>query len=60
MKIPIDDPDDIYVAICEWTWDQSHDYYETTCKHSFCFNDGKKEDMFKYCPYCGDWIKADQ
>ena len=40
---------------CEWKFDKSSDYYETSCEGTFCFTDDKglKDADFKYCPYCG-------
>ena len=36
-------------------------YYETSCKHSFMFNDGGVEDNgFDYCPYCGEEIESEE
>ena len=35
-------------------WHQNEDgQFETACKQLFEFNDGPRENNFRFCPYCG-------
>ena len=43
---------------CEWTKDETHDYYDTACGEGWTFTDGNvTENGCKFCPYCGGKIK---
>ena len=38
---------------CKWTYDDTHDMYETACGEAFCFMEGNRKDNgIKYCPFC--------
>jgi len=41
---------------CIWEYDDIDDYYNTSCKNTFCFTYSKREKEFKFCPYCGKKI----
>jgi hypothetical protein len=48
------------MAACEWKQNDGYDetYWETSCDHAFCLNDGTPEqNHFKFCPYCGGTIE---
>lgn len=39
---------------CIWTYDDNHDYWETTCGNLFVIIEGTPvENNMVYCPYCG-------
>ena len=45
-------------SVCLWTEDKDS-VWETTCGHSFIFNDGGPHDNeFEFCPYCGQRIRV--
>lgn len=42
--------------VCKWKYD-GEGFYETSCENSFFFDTGdRKENKFKYCPFCGNKI----
>ena len=43
---------------CEWSLDETGWYvhYNTGCGEAFIFNEERRGDEFKYCPYCGQEI----
>jgi len=46
--------------MCDWTYDEDYDYYETECGETFCLIDGDlNTNKFKFCPYCGQKINLD-
>ena len=43
---------------CKWTYDDTYDVWETTCKQAFCIDEGTpKDNGMKYCCYCGKPLK---
>jgi hypothetical protein len=40
---------------CFWEYDDTYDYWETSCGHAFCLEIGGTpiEHEFKFCMYCG-------
>jgi len=39
---------------CGYTYDSSHDMYETFCGEAFFFDAGKvEENEIQFCPFCG-------
>lgn len=43
---------------CEWTYDELHWKWDTSCGEGFQFtNDGPEENGFNFCPYCSLAIK---
>ena len=48
-------PDDV----CEWKYNYSEYYFESSCDHIHIFMyDGPKENEYGFCPYCGKKIKV--
>lgn len=45
---------------CKWKYDDETDSYDTDCDNKFCFTYVKKEEEFKFCPYCGKEIKEEE
>ena len=44
--------------VCEWKYNDSEYYCESTCKHLHIFmSDGPEENEYRFCPYCGKKIK---
>ena len=44
--------------VCEWKYNNSEYYWESSCEHLHIFmSDGPGENEYKYCPYCGKKIK---
>ena len=44
--------------VCEWKYNDSEYYFESSCEHLHIFmSDGPKENEYKFCPYCGKKIK---
>lgn len=44
--------------VCEWEYNDSEYYFESSCKHLHIFmSDGPKENEYRFCPYCGKKIK---
>ena len=44
--------------VCEWRYNDSEYYFESSCEHLHIFmSDGPKENEYKFCPYCGKKIK---
>ena len=44
--------------MCEWKYNDSEYYFESSCKHLHIFmSDGPKENEYRFCPYCGKKIK---
>lgn len=41
---------------CVWTYNEDG-FYDTGCDNAFEFPYSKREEGFKYCPYCGLEIK---
>jgi hypothetical protein len=45
-------------GVCEWKYDDLHNYYDAVCSFAFCFTEGTPEDnKYRYCPGCGKKIK---
>ena len=45
--------------VCEWKYNDSEYYFESSCKHLHIFmSDGPKENEYGFCPYCGKKIKV--
>ena len=45
--------------VCEWKYNNSEYYWESSCEHLHIFmSDGPEENEYKYCPYCGKKIKV--
>ena len=43
--------------ICTWKYDDSNDYWETSCGNTFVLLDGTPNDNnMKFCCYCGGQI----
>ena len=44
--------------VCEWKYNDSEYYFESSCDHLHIFmSDGPKENEYDFCPYCGKKIK---
>ena len=44
--------------VCEWEYNYSEYYWESSCEHLHIFmSDGPEENEYKHCPYCGKKIK---
>ena len=44
---------------CEWKYNDSEYYFESSCDHLHIFmSDGPKENEYDFCPYCGKKIKV--
>ena len=44
--------------VCEWKYNDSEYYFESSCEHLHIFmSDGPKENEYRFCPYCGKKIK---
>ena len=44
--------------VCEWKYNYSEYYFESSCDHLHIFmSDGPKENEYEFCPYCGKRIK---
>ena len=45
--------------VCEWKYNDSEYYFESSCKHLHIFmSDDPKENEYRFCPYCGKKIKV--
>lgn len=45
--------------VCEWKYNDSEYYFESSCDHLHIFmSDGPKENEYRFCPYCGKKIKV--
>ena len=45
--------------VCEWEYNDSEYYFESSCKHLHIFMPGgPKENEYRFCPYCGKRIKV--
>ena len=45
--------------VCEWKYNDSEYYFESSCDHLHIFmSDGPKENEYDFCPYCGKNIKV--
>ena len=45
--------------VCEWKYNDSEYYFESSCDHLHIFmSDGPKENEYDFCPYCGKKIKV--
>ena len=45
--------------VCEWKYNDSEYYFESSCEHLHIFmSDGPKENEYRFCPYCGKRIKV--
>ena len=50
---------DVDDEVCEWRYNDSEYYFETSCKHLHIFmSDGPKENEYEFCPYCGKKINV--
>lgn len=44
--------------VCEWKYNDSEYYFESSCEHLHIFmSDGPKENEYRFCPYCGKKIR---
>lgn len=43
---------------CVWAYNEDG-FYDTGCDNAFEFSYSKREEGFKYCPYCGLEIKEE-
>ena len=44
--------------VCEWKYNDTEYYWESSCDHLHIFmSDGPKENEYEFCPYCGKKIK---
>ena len=49
----------VYDDVCEWKYNDSEYYFESSCEHLHIFmSDGPKENEYEFCPYCGKKIKV--
>ena len=49
---------DVSDNVCEWKYNDSEYYFESSCKHLQIFmSDGPEENEYRFCPYCGKKIK---
>ena len=49
---------DVSDNVCEWKYNDSEYYFESSCKHLHIFmSDGPKENEYRFCPYCGKKIR---
>ena len=49
---------DVSDDFCEWKYNDSEYYFESSCDHLHIFmSDGPKENAYEFCPYCGKKIK---
>lgn len=45
--------------VCEWKYNNSEYYWESSCENLHIFmSDGPEENGHKFCPYCGKKIKV--
>ena len=45
--------------VCEWKYNDTEYYWESSCDHLHIFmSDGPKENEYEFCPYCGKKIKV--
>ena len=45
--------------VCEWKYNDTEYYLESSCDHLHIFmSDGPKENEYDFCPYCGKKIKV--
>ena len=45
--------------VCEWKYNDSEYYFESSCEHLHIFmSDGPKENEYRFCPYCGKKVKV--
>ena len=45
--------------VCEWEYNDSEYYFESSCNHLHIFmSDGPKENEYDFCPYCGKKINV--
>ena len=45
--------------VCEWKYNYSEYYWESSCEHLHIFmSDGPKQNEYSFCPYCGKKIKV--
>ena len=45
--------------VCEWKYNNSEYYWESSCEHLHIFmSDGPEENEYDFCPYCGKNIKV--
>lgn len=50
---------DVSDDVCEWKYNDSEYYFESSCEHLHIFmSDGPKENEYRFCPYCGKKIKV--
>ena len=50
---------DVSDDFCEWKYNDSEYYFESSCDHLHVFmSDGPKENEYDFCPYCGKKIKV--
>ena len=44
---------------CEWKYNDTEYYWESSCEHLHIFmSDGPKQNEYSFCPYCGKKIKV--
>ena len=45
--------------VCEWKYNDTEYYWESSCEHLHIFmSDGPKENEYRFCPYCGKKIEV--
>ena len=45
--------------VCEWKYNDSEYYFESSCEHLHIFmSGGPKENEYRFCPYCGKKINV--
>ena len=50
---------DVSDDMCEWKYNGTEYYWESSCEHLHIFmSDGPKENEYDFCPYCGKKIKV--
>jgi hypothetical protein len=54
----IDEIQDAIEETCEWTYDDYHDCWETSCKNAWVMTEGGSplDNEYKFCPACGKQI----
>ena len=51
--------DGVSYDVCEWKYNDTEYYWESSCEHLHIFMaDGPKENEYIFCPYCGKKIKV--
>ena len=49
------------VAVCRWTYDATHEKWDTECGTGFWFGEGGPSDnSYVFCPHCGERIELER